>query len=384
MKSRPFSGIVAGFLVSLAVLSCGGSPPPVAAPPPEPPVAEPEPARDPDLEPPDQAVLDDLQRAQAQADISRQRAGDIEAPGYFPPEWEAAEARYAEAKETAGAENLGEAKKTIGLYGALAETYDNLSRQCLPLFYEDLSEEILRTRDGAIDEGIRAISPGRLEAADLRIDKALEQYEAGNSAETDNAAAENYYAAAAAAFDALDRYQALTLGLRAYRLEEEILERGFAGYDAENYARAGDSLDSAIAAYDEGDTETALAQAEEALFRCSLVMNEGWLAYAGGLKLSAETERRNALGAKANVAVRRYFDEADTLYTRGTTAYDAQDYAASAEYFSRSIPLFENAVQTAKQKRALAEEAIQTAEIRIGQSEETAREAEKVLQGGAQ
>ena len=113
-------------------------------------------------------------------------------------------------------------------------------------------------------------------------------------------------------------------------------------------------------------------------------MNEGWLAYAGGLKLSAETERRNALGAKANVAVRRYFDEADTLYTRGTTAYDAQDYAASAEYFSRSIPLFENAVQTAKQKRALAEEAIQTAEIRIGQSEETAREAEKVLQGGAQ
>jgi hypothetical protein len=402
MKSKPFSGILAGILVFLTIVSCGSAPPPVETPPPEPPAAqeqpqqaqpepepepEPEPAppaRDPDLDPPDQAALEDMQNALAQVDISRKRAQDIEAPGYFPPEWEAAEGRYAEAKENAADATLGDVKKTIALYQAAAETYDNLARQCLPLFSEDLSEEILQARDEAIGAGIRDISPNRLEAADLCIDKALEQYDAGNAAPSNNAAAESYYAAAASAFDALDRYRALALGVRAYRLGEEIQEREFAGYDPENYALAEKSMNDGIAAYDSGDSGVALAQAEEALLRYNLVVNTGWLAYTGDLKLSAEAERRNALDAKANVAVRKAFDDADGLYTRGNIAYNAQDYAASAEYFSQSIPLFSVAIKTAEQKRVVAEEAIQTAETRIGQSEETAREAETFLQGGEQ
>jgi hypothetical protein len=387
MKSKPFSGLLAGFLVSLAIISCGSAPAPVETPPPEPPAAQPQPeppARDPDLEPPDQAALDNLTTALARLDRSRKQARDIEAPVYFPPEWEAAEGRYAEAQANAGDATLGDVKKTIALYETASETYDNLARQCLPLFYEDLSQEILQARDEAIDAGIRDVSPNRLEAADLRIDSALEQYEAGNAATTNGDAAENYYAAAAAAFDALDRYHALALGVRAYRLGEEIQERGFAGYDPETYEIAGESMDSAVAAYDGGDGEIALAQAEEALLRYTLVIREGWLGYAGELKLSAEAERRNALNAKANVAVKKHFDDADGLYTRGTAAYNAQDYAASAEYFSQAIPLFGNAVKTAEQKRVLAEDAIRTAETRISQSEETAREAETLLQGGAQ
>jgi hypothetical protein len=385
MKSKPFSGILAGFLVFLAILSCGGAPPPAETPPPEPPVAQPAPpAGNPDLEPPDQAAIDNLNKALAQADTSRKQAQDIEAPGYFLSEWDAAEEQYAGARNNAGDATLGDVKKTIALYEAAAETYDNLARQCIPLFYEDLSDEILRARDEAIDGGIRDISPNRLEAADLRIDKALEQYDAGNAAATNSDAAESYYAAAASAFDALDRYHALTLGVRAYRLGEEIQERGFADYDPENYESAVGSMDTAVAAYDGGDTETALSQAEEALLRYTLVMNEGWLGYAGDLKLSAETERRSALASKANVAVKKIFDDADGLYTRGAAAYNAQDYAASAEYFSQAIPLFDGAVKAAEQKRIVAEEAIQTAEMRISQSEETAREAEAVLQGGAQ
>jgi hypothetical protein len=387
MKSELFSGIVAGFLVSLAVLSCGGAPPPAETPPPAPPAAQPQdapPARDPDAEPPDQAAIDNLQKALARVDTSRKQALDIEAPEYLAPEWEAAEGQYAEAKNNVGEATLGDVKKTIALYEAAAETYDNLARRCVPLFYEDLSDEILQARTGAIDGGIREVSPSRLEVADLRIDEALEQYEAGNAATANSDAAENYYAAAAAAFDALDRYRALILGVRSYRLGEEIEERGFADYDPENYGLAEEALDHGIAAYDGGDTETALAQAEEAFLRYTLVMNEGWLGYAGGLKLSVETERQNALDAKANVAVKKDFDNADGLYTRGTAAYNAKDYAAAAEYFSQSIPLFSNAVKTAEQKRVIAEEAIQTAETRISQSEQTAREAETVLQGGAQ
>jgi hypothetical protein len=335
------------------------------------------------LDPPDQGAINNLNNALAQADRSRQRAQDIAAPGYFPTEWDAAEGQYTEAKGNARDATLGDVKKTIALYEAAAATYDNLARQCLPLYYEDLSDEILQARGEAVDAGIRDASPDRLEAADLRIDKALEQYEAGNAATTNNDAAENYYAAAESAFDALDRYRALTLGVHAYRLEEEILARGFGGYDPGNYELGREAIDSAIAAYDNGDTETAGVRAEEALLRYALVMTEGWAGYAGELQLSAEAERRNALNAKANVAVKREFDEADGLYTRANTAYNAQDYEVSAEYFSRSIPLFSNSIIIAEQKRIDAEEAIQTAEIRIGQSEETAREAEAVLQGGA-
>jgi hypothetical protein len=383
MKSKPVSGILAGILVSLAILSCGGAPPPVETPS-EAPAAQPvQPARDPDLDPPDQAALDNLNNALAQADLSRKRTQDIAAPGYFPEEWNAAEGQYTDAKGNARDATLGDVKKTIALYEAAAETYDNLARQCLPLYYEDLSGEILQARDEAVDAGIRDISPDRLEAADLRIDEALGQYEAGNVAATNNAAAENYYAAAESAFDALDRYRSLTLGADAYRLGEEIQARDFAGYDPENYELGREAIDSAAVAYDSGDTETAGIQAYEALLRYTWVMNEGWIGYAGDLKLSAEAERRNALNVKANVAVKREFDAADGLYTRATAAYNAQDYAVSAEYYSQSIPLFSNSIKTAEQKRIEAEEAIQTAEIRIGQSEETAREAETVLQGGA-
>jgi hypothetical protein len=382
MKSRPFLGILAGILVSLTILSCAAAPPPVETPP-EPPAAQPEPARDPDLEPPDQAALDNLNKALAQAETSRKQALDIDAPGYFPPEWDAVEGRYAETKGNAGDATLGDVKKTIALYEAAAAAYDNLARQCLPLYYDDLSVEILQARDDAIAAGIRNISPDRLEAADLRIDEALERYEAGNGASTGSEAAENYYAAAESAFDALDCYHALNLWLGASRLGEEIQERGLADYAPEDCRTAQASVDGAIAAYDSGDPASARTQAEDALRRYTLAMNKAWIAYAGDLKLSAEANRRNALDAKANVAVKRDFDTADGLYTRGTAAYNAGDYAASADYFSRSIPLFDNSISIAEQKRVLAENAIQTAETRIGQSEETAREAETALQGGA-
>jgi hypothetical protein len=386
MKSKSFSGIAAGFLVSLAVVSCGSAPPAQVTPPPEAPADAPQnvPARDPDLEPPNQAAKEELQDALALMDASRKQAQDIDAPGYFPKEWDMAENQYTDAKTNTADATLGDAKKTTALYKAAAETYDNLARQCVPLFYEDLSVEILQTRDDAIDAGIREFSPNRLEAADQRIDRALEQYEAGNAAAVNSEAADNYYAAAASAFEALTCYHALSLGAKARRLEKEIQERGFEDYDPSNYSRAKESIDAADAAYDEGDAEAALAQAEDALFNYTIVMDKSWVGYAEDLRSSAEAERRNAMQFKANVAVKRDFDQADGLYTRGTTAYDAKDYAASAEYFSQAIPLFSNAVKIAEQKRVVAEDAIQTAETRISQSEQTAREAETLLEGGAQ
>jgi hypothetical protein len=376
MKSYLFPGIFGGIFVSLLVFSCAAAPPPVTEAPQEqrPPVVA-----DPDKGPPDQAALDNLQKALGRAETSRKQALDIDSPGYFPPEWDAAEGQFAAARENAKEGTLGDVKNTIALYNAAAESYDTVARQCLPLYYQDLSEEILQARDEAIDAGIRDISPARLEAADKLIDQALEFYEAG---ETANAGAENYYAAAEAAFGALARYHVLSTGAQAYRLREEIKERGFTQYDAGNYELADESMVSGLAAYDRGEAEAANDHAEEAFLRYTLTMNQGWMSVAGDLRASAEDARRKALGAKANVAVRQEFSNADGVYTRGNVAYNAQDYAGSSEYFSQVIPLFLTAAENAEAKRVVAEEAISTAETRVSKSEKTALEAEVILQGG--
>jgi hypothetical protein len=384
MKSSLFPGMFVGIFVSLLVFSCGGAPPPVEETPQErqPPVAvepAPQPVADPDREPPDQAALDSLQEALNRAEISRQQALDIDSPGYFPPEWDEAEGQFASARGNAKEETLGDVKNTIALYNAAAASYDTVARECLPLYYRDLSEEILQARDEAIDAGIRDISPARLEAADTLIDQALEFYEAG---ETENAGAENYYAAAEAAFGALTRYHALSTGSRAYRLREEIGERGFTRYDSGNYELADESMVSGLAAYDSGEAEEANDNAEAAFLRYTQVMNQGWLSFAGDLRASAEAARRKALSAKANVAVRQEFSTADGVYTRGNAAYNARDYAGSSEYFTQVIPLFLTAAENAEAKRLVAEEAISTAETRVSRSDETAREAEIILQGG--
>jgi hypothetical protein len=386
MRKNFFSGILTGIIISILIISCGSAPPAVETPAPEPAPAQPAVAppppppaapRDPDSEPPDQAAIDSLYNAVSRVETSRKQAQDIDGPRYFPPEWEAAEGQYASAKEDAKDATLGDVKKAITLYDAVAETYDNLARACLPLFYTELEAEILHARDEAIDAGITELSPDRLEAADQYIDRALERYEAGEPAE-------NYYAAAEDAFNALDRYRALRLYAGAYRIGEEILERGFARYDPDNYEAAEESINRASAAYDSGDAEIAAANAEEAYLRYNLVLSEGWAASVGEKKTAAENERRRALEAKANVAVKKEFSDADALFSRGSAAFTGSDLAGASVYYAQSIPLFTEAIKAAEAKRELAEEAIRIAESRITQSDETAREAELVLQGDAE
>jgi hypothetical protein len=310
-------------------------------------------------------------------ETSRKQAQDIDGPGYFPPEWKAAEEEYASAKDDAKDTTLGDVKKAIALYEAVAEAYDNLARECLPRYYADLEKEILYARDQAIEAGITDLSPDRLETADQCIDLALELYRAGEPAE-------NYYAAAEAAFNALDRYRVLKLYSNAYRSGEEILERGFAQYDPDNYEFAEESINRASAAYDSGDTKIAASNAEEAFLRYNLVLSEGWAASVGEKKTAAENERQRALEVKANVAVKKEFGDADEIFSRGSAAFKGSDLAGAAVYYSQAIPLFTEAIRAAEAKREAAEEAIRIAESRVNQSDETAREAELVLQGGAE
>jgi hypothetical protein len=389
MKNSSFFGVLMGILIFLLIISCGGSPAPAETPPPVParpaptqpaaPVpAQPVPQVEaPGPEAPDQAALDRLNASRVGAESSRQQALDIESPGYFPEEWDAAEGQYASAKADENETTLEDVEKAIDRYNASAKAYEDLARQSLSLYYQDRADEIVQARNKAIEAGIEDLSPDRLEAVDTYIDQAIERYEAGEPVE-------NYYAAAIAAFEALDRYRALSLGAGAYLLREEIQKRGFTKYDPGNFERADVFIDWAVDAYDRGDTENAEINAEEAYLRYSLVLSAGWKGSTAELRSTAEAERKRALDAKADVAVRKEFGDAETVYTRALTALGAKDYAEASESYALSAPLFVQARKTAEYKRKIARNALDIAEKKILQSDETAREAEVILQGGAE
>jgi hypothetical protein len=383
---RSFMRLTAAGIISLFIASCAAAPapqeeapPPAARPAPTAPAPTPvPPPQDPDLGPPTQEALGQLNAAKSRAETSRQQAVDIESPSYSPPEWQSAEDQYASIKEQEKESTLGEVKQAISLYNAAADAYDDASRKALPFFFQDLADRAAEAREEAVEAGVESLSPDRLAAADGYANRARSTYEEGEPAS-------NYYAAAEYGFGALSRYQAIRPGTLAYFIREEILERDFVKYDPDNCALAEASLFEAVSAYDTGDTALAQDSADEAFLRYNLALKTGWESYAGEQRANALQERQAALTAKANVAVKNDYGAADGIFVRGDNALRTDKLPEAADLFKQSVPLFVTARRLAEEKRRIAEQAIDTAEKRAQISDDTAREAEGILgRGGAQ
>jgi hypothetical protein len=329
------------------------------------------------LGPPTQEALDQLNAAKSRAETSRRQAVDIESPSYTPPEWQSAEDQYASVKEQAQESTLGEVRQAVSLYNAAADAYDDASRKALPFYFQDLMDKAAGAREEAVEAGIGSLAPERLAAADEYADRARSKYAEGEPAS-------NYYEAAENGFEALSRYQAIRPGVLAYFIREEILKRDFVKYDSDNCALAEASLFEAANAYDTGDIALALDSADEAFLRYNLALNTGWESYTAEQRSDAIRERQAALTAKANVAVRTQYGAADGLYSRGDSAFKVDRLPEAADFFKQSIPLFITAARLAEEKRRIAEQAIKAAEKRVQISDDTAREADVILEGGAQ
>ena len=131
-------------IVLLCIVSCAGAPAaPVEAPAPQPATApQPQPApvppQDPNLGPPTQEALDQLNAAKSRVETSRQQAIDIESSSYAPDGSRRAEDQYVSVKEQAKESTLGEVKEAVGLYNALADAYDDAARRSVPLYAQAL------------------------------------------------------------------------------------------------------------------------------------------------------------------------------------------------------------------------------------------------------
>jgi hypothetical protein len=349
-------------LVVAAGLSCKSSPPQTE--PPEPPAA-------PQAADTGQSALDALNTAVADAEQARQRALDFEGPGYFPSNWEEAEAQYAAAAELPRGDEE-ELRRAAESYTALAASYNALFAKTIPLYAQAREDEIIAARDALTATGLAGTFPEYLRGADDIALAALGQYEAGD-----------YYAAKDTAAAALNEYQGLKNGAEAYLARQEILKRHFVMYDPESFDRAEETGLSALEDYEGGNRAAALDKAEEARLRYTLVLANGWAAFALSQRQAAGAERQRALDAKANVAVRDTFNQGEDLFVRAVDLMKAENYEQAANLFNVSIGGFRAAADAAEEKRRIAEEVITEAEEKIEESGEAARQAELIIEGGS-
>jgi hypothetical protein len=317
----------------------------------------------------DQASLNALNDAAAQAEAARKQAADFDGQSYFPSDWETVESQYTAAKNLPRANN-DEAQKAISAYNDAAAGFNGLFEKSIPLYAQAREDEVMAARDELLASGLAWDFPDYLEAADDIALKALEQYKA-----------KDYNTAKDTAGTALATYQTLTSGANAYLARDEIITRRFYPFGPGNFEKAEEAGIAAISAYDEGNLASARDNADEALLRYNLVLNEGWASHVAELKTTVATERQKALDHKANIAVRADFEKADALYRQAVASLEAEEFRVAARQYIESENLFIAAGKTAEVKRLMAEDDIKEAEERAQASDEAARKAEIILEG---
>jgi len=376
----------------------------------EPEIAAPEPIADPAL---DSAV--------ARAEEARKRAMDFECPAYFPSDWDVIEARLNDAGDS-------------DAYNAAADAFDDLYRKTVPLYAQAREDEIMAVRNQLIETGLAPSYPEYLRGADMIALAALDQYEAGDYYTARETAAEaldeyeglllganvyltrqrlintdlthlgpehvqhadeialaalalyeagNKTQARISAVEALDEYEALLLGADVYLTRQEIIDRLFEQYDADNFIRTDEISLAAVSAYEAGNMNAAVQGAQEALLRYNLMLSNGWISYASDRRLAASEEREFALAERANIAARETFRAADAFFAQADSQFTSGDYHNAALVFIDSEVTFAISRRETAESRRRAEEAIRLAEERIGASSETAREAERIIEGGS-
>jgi hypothetical protein len=307
----------------------------------------------------------DLDSAAARAQEARKKAGDFEAIGYFPSEWEAVEGQYINASL------MSDLNKSISTLNEAADAFDRLSRLAIPLYAQAMEDDIMEIRGYLITLGARRFFPKYLMDADRTAVLALTQYQA-----------KDYYSARDSAANALLKFNIMETAFNAWLLKEEIQERGFAAYDPDNLEQGEETFFAAVNAYREGDFAGAQNKAGEALSAYELALSTAWASYAELHSLIAEGERQAALDMKTDIAAREFFRIADSDNKMALELLETKQYEDAARLFIDAEAMFVIASITAMEKRRTAVAAIRNANEKIMESDSIARNAEMTNKGG--
>jgi hypothetical protein len=373
MKIKCFGIIFLALLALTGIVSCASTPQPVEEPQPQP-APQPEPAQPqpPAAEPdrPDQASLNALDAAVLNTDNARKLVLDFNGNTFFPQEWQSAEGLRTRA-EGLGRNTQTAVNEAIPLFNQAADAYDALAVKTIPAYKDDLETKVLAARDNAIKEGAGYYAPEYLWKADSLADQALAQYEA-----------KDYYKAKDTGLLLLDSYNAITVGLQAYKLRLEMDYLGFYAYDSAALDAADEMGYSACDDYMAGNVASAATKATNVLALYEQCYTAHIQTVAHDLGLLATAERNKAREVKANVAVRQDFNTAHTLLVQGVNAENDRNFKLAALDYAHALEMFKAATALTLVKRQQAENAIRQAELKLAESDEAAYRAEMLIRGG--
>ena len=306
----------------------------------------------------------------SRADAARKRAVDFGCPDYFPSEWYTADSQYAVAANMPKTTQSNVQQAAV-MYDNSADAYDEIFRRTIPLYAQARKDEITAARERLINTGFKNYFYDYLKEADDKALLALSLYETGD-----------YYNARDTAADALSDYETLYTGARILQVRQEIIERDFVKYDADNFEKTDEAALAVNDEYKAGKKGKAAADAENVLRRYNNVLANGWRAYAGEKRAAAVSEKERALKEKANIASRDLFREADGIFNRAEKSFTSRNYQDAVVSYTDSDALFLQARLDTEEKRRRASEIIKLAEEKIEESGETAIDAERIIEGG--
>jgi len=308
----------------------------------------------------------DLDSAVAAAEESRKKAVDFEANTYFPSEWEAAEGQY-----TSAGLMSKDSSDIIGAYNEAVNAFGRIFELAIPLYAQAREDEIMALRGYLVELGARKGFPDYLMDADRTALLAYTQY-----------GTKDYYPARDSAALALQKFNVLETAFNAWLLMVEIRERGFAGYDPENFELGGEIISGAMDAYMAGDLAEAQKKAEDSLATYNLALSTSWASYAELRSSLAEGERLAALDMKTDIAAKEFFKIADSENKVALELLELKKYEDAAKLFINAEAMFVIASIATLEKRRTAAAAIRNANEKIQESDEIARNAGNPIKGG--
>ena len=431
MKRKYIWRVLLGLLILFMVVSCKSKPAPQEETTPV--VETPAPAPAPADTTPDQASLDALNKAAARAAEARKVVMDFGGPSLSPDDWQSADSLYTQAEQQKSTSTRQAVQDSTARYVRASAAFEQMTDKTYAAAYDYAVDELTAARNAVVSAGAEKLIPDYLLEVDNTVADAQAKYQAKDYYSAKDAALKAYsmYEAQTAGLNAynvredvvaggaedlipdllgsadnvglnaIDKYLsgdyngatdtagkansmyvALKSGLDAYKVREEISDKGFDAYDPQNFGNADDMLKSAADDYTANSFDSAKDKADQALVSYNLALQRGWESYAAEMGSFASTERQKALDLKANVAVRDGFNSAQTVYNQANSAFQAKKHEDAASLYKQSQSMFTDVAQTAREKRQAAENALNTANQKITESDEKARNAESILQGG--
>jgi hypothetical protein len=361
--------------------------------------------------------LNALNEAAARAEAARNEILDFGGNEFFPSEWNAADSLFADAQAQRRADTTAEAQESAARFIRAAEAFEAMREGTLSRLHEALEDEVLLSRQAAVDAGAYLFAPDFLLDADNAAVAVEQQFLAGD-----------YLGARDGVREVLDMYAAIVAGLEALRIRDEIEPfiaaevpellcqtdmvslDAFDQWDAGDFSGARASAEQALTMYSalsaglqaelmreeveelaQQLAPQALAEANNAFFEALNRWDAGNFAGAKEsaentlllyLRAGAMAERQRALDLRANFAAELQFNAANDVYLRASMAFQMQWLHDAAWQFAESRPMFRSAGDLALQRRLAAEAALRLADERLAESEELAAQAEAILQAG--